>query len=52
MDYEKIGQVPNVIFPCGAVILNDEIFLYYGGADKVVAVAKMGLKDILKRLGI
>lgn len=52
MDYEKVGQVSNVVFPCGAVLLNEEILLYYGGADKVVAVAKMGLKDILKRLGI
>lgn len=52
MDYEKIGQVPNVVFPCGAVLLKNEVFLYYGGADQVVAVAKMPLNHILKRLGI
>ena len=52
MDYETDGIVPNVVFPCGAVLLNDSIYLYYGGADKVVAVAKMELKDILIRLGI
>jgi len=52
MDYETNGLVPNVVFPCGAILLDGNIYLYYGGADKVVAVAKMELKDILKRLGI
>jgi predicted GH43/DUF377 family glycosyl hydrolase len=52
LDYEKIGQVPNVVFPCGAVLLNDMVYLYYGGGDRVVGVAKMELKDILKRLGM
>lgn len=52
MNYEKKGQIANVVFPCGAVLLNNDIFLYYGGADEVVAVAKMSLSDILKRLGI
>ena len=51
-DYEKIGQISNVVFPCGAVLLKNEIFLYYGGADEVVGVAKMRLKDVLKQLEI
>jgi predicted GH43/DUF377 family glycosyl hydrolase len=45
-DYETTGLVPNVVFPCGAVLLDESIYLYYGGADKVVAVAKMELKEI------
>ncbi len=44
--YELQGQVPNVVFPCGAVILKDTIFMYYGGADKVTGVATLGLKDL------
>lgn len=52
MEYEAIGIVPNVVFPCGAVLLNETIYLYYGGADKVVAVAVMDLKDMFRRLGI
>ncbi len=52
MDYEETGLVSNVVFPCGAVLFNDSIYLYYGGADKIVAVATMELKGILKRLGI
>ncbi len=49
-DYEKDGQVPNVVFPCGAVLLDDKFFLYYGGADKVVGVATIGREELLKNL--
>ncbi len=50
MDYEKVGEVNNVVFPCGSVIRGDDVFIYYGGADKVVGVAKMSLKYILNSL--
>ncbi|MDD3663247.1 MAG: hypothetical protein PHT84_05290 [Candidatus Pacebacteria bacterium] len=49
-DYEKFGVVNNVVFPCGMVVLNDYLYIYYGGADKVVGVAKMKLNIILKSL--
>jgi len=48
--YEKEGEIHNVVFPCGAVIIGDEIFMYYGGADKVVGVATMKLATLLKIL--
>ena len=44
--YEKEGIVPNVVFPCGMVVRNGLVYIYYGGADKVVGVATMEL-DIL-----
>ncbi|HAT1864021.1 TPA: hypothetical protein OZL95_003284 [Legionella pneumophila] len=50
MDYEKIGNIANVVFPCGTVLLNDDIFLYYGAADTVIGVAKIKLNVILKKL--
>ena len=50
--YERYGQVPNVVFPCGAVLIDDTIFLYYGGADTVVGVATITVKEILQHLGI
>lgn len=52
MDYEKYGIVNNVVFPCGAVLFNKKIFLYYGGADRQIGVATMTLNKILKRLGV
>ncbi len=49
-DYEKEGHVPNVVFPCGAVLLEDTMFLYYGGADTVVGVATIPLAKLLNHL--
>ncbi|MEK7585728.1 MAG: hypothetical protein AAB477_00640 [Patescibacteria group bacterium] len=48
--YEKIGVVSNVVFPCGMVIKDDTIYIYYGGADKVVGVATMKLSIIIDAL--
>ena len=48
--YELQGEVNNVVFPCGAVIRGDTVFLYYGGADKVVGVATGSLSRILSAL--
>ena len=44
--YEKEGIVNNVVFPCGMVARDGLLYIYYGGADKVVGVATMEL-DIL-----
>ncbi|MGP3667308.1 MAG: hypothetical protein ACKD6N_00365 [Candidatus Bathyarchaeota archaeon] len=49
-DYEKVGQVNNVVFPCGTVVIGDEIFMYYGGADQVVGVATIKVKKLLRYL--
>jgi predicted GH43/DUF377 family glycosyl hydrolase len=48
--YELEGIVNNVVFPCGNVVINDTLFIYYGGADKVLGVAKMNLKLLLDEL--
>ncbi len=46
-NYEKQGLTPNVVFPCGAVLIGEKIFLYYGEADQTIGVASIKLKDIL-----
>jgi len=40
-DYETVGFVPNVAFPCSALVDTDDgrIAIYYGAADTFVAVA-------------
>jgi len=48
--YEKEGQVPNVVFPCGHVLRGDTVYHYYGGADSVVAVATTKLSDLVAML--
>lgn len=49
-EYEKIGIVSNVVFPCGAVMIGDTIFVYYGGADKVIGVATITTQQLLQVL--
>lgn len=46
--YEKEGFVPNVVFSCGAVIIKDTLFVYYGGADTVIGLATCKLSELLK----
>jgi predicted GH43/DUF377 family glycosyl hydrolase len=38
-DYERFGTTPNVVFSCGASIINGKLVLYYGAADRVIGVA-------------
>ncbi len=51
MEYEKNGQIGNVVFPCGAVVRKGVLYLYYGGADSVVGVATVPMIDVMKMLG-
>lgn len=48
--FEKRGVVNDVVFPCGYVLKDDTIFLYYGGADKVVCGATISLKTLIDYL--
>ena len=48
--YELHGQVNNVVFPCGAVVIGEDLFVYYGGADSVIGVATMKLPELLNSL--
>ena len=49
-DYEIKGDVNNVVFPTGACILDNKLFVYYGAADKVCCVATVELQEILEYL--
>jgi len=49
-NYEKDGQVANVVFPCGAIILDDQLIVYYGGGDRVVGVASAAMADVLSEV--
>jgi predicted GH43/DUF377 family glycosyl hydrolase len=46
-DYEIIGDVDKVVFPCGWVTAGDELYLYYGGADKRIALATARISEML-----
>jgi chaperonin GroEL (HSP60 family) len=34
-EYERVGQVPNVVFGCGSVLLGENLLISYGAADTV-----------------
>ncbi len=48
--YEIVGYVKNVIFPTGAIVFEDELYIYYGGADDCIAAASVNLPELLTRL--
>jgi predicted GH43/DUF377 family glycosyl hydrolase len=47
-EFEKYGTINNVVFPTGNVVLDDELFIYYGGADTVCCVATVSVKHLLE----
>ncbi|MDP1689671.1 MAG: hypothetical protein Q8L52_00460 [bacterium] len=47
--YENHGK-PGIVYACGAVVRNGTLFVYYGGADKVVCVATAPLDSFLDAL--
>ncbi|AKM83974.1 TPA: hypothetical protein DCZ46_01420 [Candidatus Campbellbacteria bacterium] len=49
-EYERYGMVPNIVFPSGAFVKRGKIYLYYGAADTVCAVAVGDLKELMKDL--
>ncbi len=48
--YEKQGEVPDVVFSCGAIVRDDTLYVYYGGADRVIGVATGSLSKIIHSL--
>lgn len=48
--YENAGFKSGVVYPCGAVIRDETLFVYYGGSDSYVCVATANLKQFLQDL--
>jgi beta-1,4-mannooligosaccharide/beta-1,4-mannosyl-N-acetylglucosamine phosphorylase len=48
-EYERVGDVPNVVFPCAALVDRDldRLTIYYGGADTVVCLAHGHLSHVV-----
>lgn len=51
--YERQGDVPNIVFPCGLVHdhATGEVRLYYGAADTTICLATARLDDLLDAVG-
>lgn len=50
--YERVGDVRDVVFPCGQTIAadGDTISLYYGAADSSIALATASIRSLLSWL--
>ena len=46
-DHERFGKVPNVVFSCGSILLDDELIVYYGAADTVLCAAIYDVGEII-----
>jgi predicted GH43/DUF377 family glycosyl hydrolase len=45
--YEIEGLVGNVVFPCGNILINNQLFVYYGGGDSVIGVATVDINELI-----
>jgi predicted GH43/DUF377 family glycosyl hydrolase len=49
-DYEIDGFYQGCVFPCGKLVIDETLFVYYGAADKYVALATCKLEELLDYL--
>ncbi|MEK7471454.1 MAG: hypothetical protein AAB623_02285 [Patescibacteria group bacterium] len=45
--YEIIGHVPYIVFPSGAILEKDTLFIYYGAADTTTCMAHVNITDLI-----
>ncbi len=48
--YETSGFFSNVVFSCGAVVVNDRLRIYYGAADDSMACMELRMQEVLNEL--
>jgi predicted GH43/DUF377 family glycosyl hydrolase len=45
--WELRGDVPNVVFSCANPVVNNTVYIYYGGADHLIGLATCTLGELL-----
>ncbi len=45
-NYERIGDVTNLIFSCGAILEDEKLLLYYGASDSCICLGTTAIDDI------
>ena len=48
--YERYGDRPNVVFICGAEVMEDRVLISYGAADHVVAFGEIELSELVNSI--
>ncbi|MFM9911192.1 MAG: hypothetical protein ACKVOW_17765 [Chitinophagaceae bacterium] len=49
-EWELKGEVNNVCFPTGILLVEDTLYIYYGAADEQIAVASLSLSALVQEL--
>lgn len=49
-EWELKGEVNNVCFPTGSVLMEDTLYIYYGAADERIACASVSMAALLEAL--
>lgn len=49
-EWERKGEVNNVVFPTGTALFGDTLYIYYGAADSVIACISLSLSALLIEL--
>lgn len=45
--WEIRGDVPNVVFSCSNNVVGDQLYFYYGGADRMIGLATAPFADVV-----
>ena len=49
-EYERYGEIPNIVFPSGVRFEKGRVHIYYGAADSTCAVASFKLTELLRAM--
>lgn len=50
IDADRFGYVPNVVYTCGALLVEDQLLVPYGISDSAVGFATTSVRELLARL--
>lgn len=45
--YERVGDIPNTVFSCGAILEDDKLLLYYGASRSCICVGMTTVSEIM-----
>jgi len=49
-EWERRGQVPNVVFSCANLVVDGTVYVYYGGGDHMIGLATCRLEELMQSL--
>lgn len=44
--YERVGDIPNIVFSCGGILEGEKLLLYYGASDSCICLGSTTIHEI------